>query len=373
MFPTTDTTSVIVNRGFLQPGDIFNPHRLRPYINSRGEACVSMVVGTKPMVRDGKVVTNSAGAPIYIPVLQEKKIHQNALLRKYEWEAIDAAVLDVMRQPLMGIQDLINAGLTKTLGGLGTSISTYEQLSDMTDADVSMTVTPKKGEGGRVGFTPQSVPIPVISKPFSLDLRTLEASRKVGESLDVTQARVATLKVREALEDMLFNGSPTIQVESFKIYGYTNAPHRISGTAASFGGGDFATDGNAHKTFTGMMAALVAKGFYGPYGVYVSPTQYSQLLALTGTNLSETQLSVILRTIPDLKFVKRASRLADGISAMVQLTAEVVDLAIGQDATPLSWTEFGGLMSEFRVLMAAAPRIKFDSNNACGVCIATSC
>jgi hypothetical protein len=107
--------------------------------------------------------------------------------------------------------------------------------------------------------------------------------------------------------------------------------------------------------------------------VYVSPTQYSQLLALTGANLTETQLSVILRTIPDLKFIKRAPRLADGLTVMLQLTAEVVDLAIGQDVTPLSWQEFGGLMNEFRVLMAAVPRIKFDANNACGVAVATNC
>jgi hypothetical protein len=58
---------------------------------------------------------------------------------------------------------------------------------------------------------------------------------------------------------------------------------------------------------------------------------------------------------------------------LVQLTAEVVDLAIGQDITPLSWQEFGGLMNEFRVLMAAVPRIKFDANNACGVAVATNC
>lgn len=365
--------AVIFQQGYMRPGeDILDPYRLRPYRNGRGENVISVFAGKKQLMQNGQLVHNKLGQPVMVPVFKEQKVYQNALLRKYEWETIDSAVLDVMRQPLIGIQDLISAGLTRPLGGIGTSIATYEQLSDMSPADVSMNVTPKKGEYDRVGFTPQSVPVPVISKPFSLDLRTLEASRKVGESLDVTQARVATLKVREALEDMLFNGS-SIQMQSFKIYGYVNAPNRISDTAANFGGGDFATDGNGHKTITGMIAALVAKGFYGPYGVYVSSTQYSQLLALTGANLTETQLSVILRTIPDLKFIKRAPRLADGITVMVQLTAEVVDLAIGQDVTPLSWQEFGGLMSEFRVLMAAVPRIKFDANDACGVAVATNC
>ena len=361
-----DTNNVIFQNGFMRPGeDILDPYRMRPYKNNRGETIIAYVAGQK-------IVQNANGSQSILPVMKEKVVYQNALLRKYEWETIDAAVIDVMRQPLIGIQDLISAGLTRPLGGIGTSIATYEQLSDMTPADVSMNITPRKGENDRVAFTPQSVPVPIISKPFSLDMRTLEASRKVGESLDVTQARVATLKVRESLEDMYFNGS-TIQMQNFNVYGLTTAPNRITDTAANYGGGDFITDGNAHKTLTGMIAALIAKGFTGPFGVYVSPTQYSQLLALTGVSLTETQLSVILRTIPDLKFVKRASRLADGLTTMVQLTAEVVDLAIGQDITPLSWQEFGGLMNEFRVLMAAVPRIKFDANNACGVAVATNC
>jgi len=361
-----DNNTNIIQNGYMVAGqDVLDPFRMRPYVRRTGESVIAVFNGQK-------LVQNKDGSQVLVPQYKEKVIYQNALLRKYEWETIDSAVLDVMRQPLIGIQDLISRGLTRPLGGIGTSVATYEQLSDMSPADVSMNVTPKKGEYDRVGFTPQSVPVPIISKPFSLDLRTLEASRKVGEALDVTQARVATLKVREALEDMLFNGS-SIQMQSFKVYGYTTAPNRISGTAASYGGGVWSSaDGNAHKTITGMIAALVAKGFYGPYGVYVSSTPYAVSLGLTGANLSETQLSVIQRTIPDVLFIKRAPLLTDGLVVVVQLTAEVVDLAIGQDVTPLSWQEYGGLMNEFRVLMAAVPRIKFDANDACGVAVATN-
>lgn len=357
---------VILTQGYMRAGeDVLDPFRMRPYKNSRGENVVSVFQGNQ-------VIQNKDGSQTFKPMFKEKPIFQNALLRKYDWEVIDAAVMDVMRQPLIGIQDLISRGLTRPLGSIGISIATYEQLSDMTPADISMNVTPRKGENDRVAFTPQSVPVPIISKPFTLDLRTLEASRRSGEGLDTTQARVATLKVREALEDMYFNGS-TIQMQNFNVYGLLNAPKRISDTAAGYGGGVWsAADGNAHKTITGMIAALVAKGFYGPYGVYVSPTPYAVSLGLTGANLTETQLSVIQRTIPDVAFIKRAPRLPDGTVVVVQLTAEVVDLAIGQDVTPLSWQEFGGLMNEFRVLMAAVPRIKFDANDNCGVAVATN-
>jgi uncharacterized linocin/CFP29 family protein len=308
----------------------------------------------------------------YLGMKQNASVRQNALLRKTEWEEIDRAVVDVMRQPIVGVSDLIAAGLTKPLGGLGTSISTYEQLTDMSDADVSMTITPRKGDSDRPAFEPQSIPVPIISKPFYLDARSLDASRRSGEGLDVTSTRVATIKVREALEAIVFAGHSK-QLAGFKIYGYTNHPNRKTDTAANFGGGDWGTDGNAHKTIVGMINAMAAWGFYGPWGLYVADTQYGQTLQLTGANKSETQLSVIQRTIPDLRFVRRSSRLTDGHATLVQLTSDVVDLAIGQDVIPVQWAEEGGLVAQFRILTAAVPRVKFNADGHAGVCHVTGC
>jgi len=301
-------------------------------------------------------------------------VHKNALLMKYQWESIDAAVVDVMRQPVVGVTDLISAGLVNNLPDIGYYLSTYEQLGDMGAAAVTMSLSSSNVTKDRVTFTPQSIPVPVISKPFFYDGRSLVASRRSGGlGLDVTGVRTATIKVREALEDILFQGA-SIQLGAYVIQGYTNATNRISDTATNFGGGDFGTDGNGHKTITGMIKALQAKGFYGPYGCYVSPTQYSQLLALTGVNLTETQLSVILRTIPGLQFVKRSDRISDGGVVVVQLTQEVVDLTSAMPVTAIQWDEEGGAelgITEFRVIAIAAPRIKFDVNLACGVCHAT--
>jgi len=341
----------IAKQGYINSNELnlLSLNRMRPFINKRGQS----------------VYQNGAQQ---VPV-------QNGLLRKYEWEEIDAAVLDVHRQPIMGITELLAAGLVHPLGGLGVSISTYEQLSDMTPAGISMSVTPSRGEGDRVDFGSVSVPVPIISKPFQLDLRTLDASRRMSEALDVTQVRVATRKVREAMEEMFFNGS-TLKFSEFSIYGITNQPVVVSentDTATNFGGGDFGTDGNGHATLVGMIDLLAKRGFNGPFGAYVSPNQYKELLALTGANLSETQLSVILRTIPELQFVKRAPKLTDGVTAMVQFTADVLDLAVGMDLTAISWQEWGGMLTDYRVMTASVPRVKFDSENQAGIAIATSC
>lgn len=350
--------SQIIKQGYLQDGQLLDPLSMRPYLNKQGVPVVAEIAGMK-LNAEGKQV----------PQYRERRVFTQALLRKYEWEMIDAEVLDVMRQPLVGVSDLLSAGLTHNVGDIGVSISTYEQLSDMSDADVSMSVTPKKGEGDRVEFTPVSIPIPIISKPFTLDLRTLAASRRgAGEAVDVTQARTATRKVREQLEEMLFNGS-TLSVQTFSIYGYTTHPRRATGAAAAFGGADWGTtQGNAHKTIVGMMKALVNLGAVGPFGLYVNNTQYSEILQLNGDgNTAESQLTTILRTVPDLKFVRRAPRLDAGEAVLVQMTKETIDLAIGMDITPVSWQEYGGMVNEFRVMTAVVPRVKYDANNSCAV------
>jgi uncharacterized linocin/CFP29 family protein len=298
-------------------------------------------------------------------------VQQNALLRKNEWEEIDAAVVDVARTSLNGIADLVSFGLVRPLGGLGTIVSTYEQLGDMSSANISMEGT-VEGEKDRVTFTPQSIPVPIIHKDFTLSLRHLEASRRMGEGLDLTQAQTATRKVRDAAEGLLFNGTGKTQVGGYTIYGYTTHTKRLTDTAANYGGGDFGTAGNGYKTIVGMANALAAKGYFGPYGVYVSRTQYGQLLNQYG-NLDRSEIAVILQSVPGLSFIKPSDVLADGSTVMVQLTSDVVDLAIAQDITAVQWEEKGGMLASFRIMMAAVPRVKYDANSSCGVCHATSC
>ncbi len=360
----------IFQRGYMTQNEILNPFAMRPYINRRGQHVVSEFHGYRRMVRNGKQVVDKFGNPVSEPVLVERPFYRNALLQKYDWEQIDAVVQDVHRLPLVGIDDLRTDGLVYPLDGIGVSITTYEQLTDMSAATVAMKIE-IQGDKDRPAFNPVSVPVPIISKPFSFDLRTLSASGRNGHTrLDITTIRSATIKVREALEDMLFNGSD-VKSGDASIYGYTTLTQRDTATATQYGGGDFGTDGNGHKTLVGMIEALRNKGFRGPFRAYVSNTQYSQLLALTGANLSETQLSVIQRTIPNLKSINPSDRLADGSVVVAQMTVDSVDLAVGQDITPVSWMEYGGAVSEGRVLGAMVPRIKYDANGNAGVAHAT--
>lgn len=360
----------IFERGYMLQSEVLDPFAMRPYLNRRGMPVVAQLVGWKPMIHNGKQVKDRYGLPAQEPILRERPFYRNALLQKGDWEQIDRTVQDVHRLPLVGVDDLRAEGLVHPLDGIGVSLSTYEQVTDMSGAEVGMSIL-SKGEKDRPGFNPVSIPVPLIWKEFFVDARSLAASGRNGHTrLDATGTRIATIKVREKLEDILFNGSDVKSGEA-SIYGYTSLPQRLSGTVTDFGGGDWGTPGNAHKTLVGMIEALRQNGRKGPYRGYVANAQYSQLLELIGDNKSETELSVILRTIPDLKSIKPSDRLEDGEVVVVSMDEDTVDLAVGQDFTPVSWMEYGGALLEFRVLGAMVPRVKYDANDQSGVAHAT--
>lgn len=287
-------------------------------------------------------------------------LRTNDLLRKEEWVELDRAVVEVARQRLVGIADLRARNLIHPLGGLGTILSQYEQQSDMTDADVDMAgVT--RGEEDAVEFNLVSVPIPIVHKDFRVNIRRLEASRRLGDGIDTTQAQVASRKVADGLESMLFNGVG-VTVDGKAIYGYTTHPDRNTGVAT----GDWGTITNIYSTILDMVKMAQADQYFGPYGVYVSGNQWTEMFAVYTDGSGQTALDRVLR-LPQIEFVKPADALADGNVILVQLSRDVVDLAIAQDVVTIEWETQGGMISHFKVFAAMAPRVKSDDNGSSGV------
>lgn len=302
------------------------------------------------------------------PVSNQKNVqfNTNALLRIDEWRDIDAAVRDVAREKLIGIQDIVDGGMIHRLGGLGSTVTTYEQLSDMTPAEIDMAgIT--RGDGDAVAFTPVNIPVPIIHKDFVINKRKLEASRRMGEALDTTQVRTAARKVRDAMEALLFNGTGAPVQDGSTIYGYTNHPQRLTDSATNYGGGDFGTEGNGYASIAGGIAALEAIFFYGSYQVYIAGTQFGELRNRHTDGSGTSELKAIKAGIPEIRDIKRSDQLAAGEVVIIQFDAETVDLAIGQDLITVQWSVEGGMQARYKVMTALAPRIKHDANNALGV------
>ena len=116
-----------------------------------------------------------------------------------------------------------------------------------------------------------------------------------------------------------------------------------------------------------MVGALVGDNFYGPYRLYVSPAQWVQSFALTAN--TSTSIASTLTQIPGFGpgTIRVSSFVPTGQAVLINMTSDVVDLAIGQDIAPIEWESKGGLVTHFKVLAAMIPRVKADAAGHSGI------
>ncbi len=323
-------------------------------------------VGNSVMMRllKGNQRRDAQGQPITVNQGRLASLRTNDLLRKDQWKQLDQAVVEIAAVRLRPLQVLRERGLVRNLDGLGVLLSQYEQLSDMTDAEISMSGIARTQEDS-ANYTLISVPIPVISKDFRINLRRLLASQRapagasISEAIDVTQVRTATRKVSEMAVSMLFNGYGG-KLDGNALTGLTNATN-----ANTVSGSDWGTVANIYANMLTAISALQGDRMFGPYGLFVAVDQYNEMLQYIAS-VNQTALMRV-QTIPGMQFVEPADQLASGTAVLFQLTADVIDIAIAEDITVVEWDEHGGLTAQFKVMMAYAPRPKYDADSRSGI------
>lgn len=318
-------------------------HALRPFIGADGSSQI---------VANGKVMRTNAPAA----------------LRHEEWLDIDRAILEVATQRLIAVGDLIGRGLTHNLGSVGNVLSMYERQSDLTGAAVSMSGL-TRSEEDTPNFDNVTVPVPVVHKDFRVNFRRLEASRMFGEGIDTVTAGLAGRVVAEATEDMLFLGN-TMKVDGNAIHGYTTHPARNTvtlseqWTASGKTGPEILTDVQA------MLAAARADLHFGPYVLYIPGAYEGKLDDDFNPGTSDTRtIRQRLMALSGIQDIKVADRCPAHTVILVQLEKKVVDMAIAQDITTISWQALGGLQEMFKVMAIWVPRIKSDYDGRSGVVV----
>lgn len=292
----------------------------------------------------------------------------NATLRKDEWETVDARVTDVMRERLTVADDLRAAGLVTPIS-IGTILRVTERISDFDVAELSFDgdTAPQKD---RPNYSRTVVPVPVISKDFSVNWRQLEASRRRGDPLDVTSAGIATRKVRDKLQDLITNGftagpgpgdNPS---GGTSIPGLTTAANRLR-VSLHVGWDDSGSDiiGDVLR----MLQTAYASNLFGPFTLYVPKNYWAAIQQdYSALKVSSTFLLRIL-AFNEIKAVRPLDSLADDNTVLVQMTQDVIDLSEAQVVTTVQW-EKSPFVTQFRVLTIAAPHIK-DIETSAGTTI----
>ena len=276
----------------------------------------------------------------------------NATLRKNEWEQIDTRVNEVMRERLTIVDDLRARGLVTPVG-LGTILRTTERLEEFTAAELSFDgdTAPSKD---RPSYLRDTIPVPVISKDFSVSWRQLEASRARGEPLDLTAAAAAARRVRDRLQDLFVNGLTYGPSTDGGIPGLVSATYRQKltlGTDWDDSGADIVSD------VMRMLDAAYAVNLFGPFFLYVPKNYWATLQEDYSTLKGEKTYIQRILALEDVKAVRPLDSLSDDNVVMVQMTEDVLDLTEAQAVTTVQW-EKNPFVTTFRVLTVAGPHIK---------------
>lgn len=322
----------------------------------------------KPFVGiDGKsYITVHTGGDRTNPKNYETVPTTNAVLRKDEWKHLDEAVLDVSRDRLVGIQDLIDNGLTYNLGNaMGSTILETETVGDAFTADLTMDGIPR-GRNDRVKFGINYLPIPIIHVDYQINARVLASSRSLGRMLDVTQAEVAARKVAEKLETMLFTDT-SYSFGGGTIYSYINHPDINSVTLATDWDASAKTAAGVLADVLAMKQAAIGALHYGPYMLYIC-TDYDTVLdedydtTTPGVTIRERLLK-----ISGIKGIKVVDTLPDNKCLLVQMTSDVVRLVDGMGIQNVEWKSEGKFVTNYKVMTIRVPQIRSDANKASGI------
>lgn len=284
-------------------------------------------------------------------------------LSKDEWVQFDEVAIEESIIRLRGVGALRAAGLTIPIpNAMGKTILQYEKLGDMNAAEVDLSGL-SRTEDDTVDLDLFSVALPMTHKDFNINLRTLEASRTRGESLDTTKARISSRKVSEMIEYMLFNGL-TKKFGAASVYGLTTEPNRNVGSL----GTTWVTESgeNILAKVLAMIDVLVADGFYGPYWMFL-PTAFGNALNRDFKANSDKSIIQRLREVEGLVNIIVADQMPALSVVIAQASKDVMAMGIGEEIQTIEWDQYGGMQMAFKIFAIQVPVIRSTRSLKSGV------
>jgi len=338
--------------GYMLEQGKMDPGAMRPFVGTDGRTYVTIYRG---------------GDPSKVSNYQTSPINDNTgTLRRDEWKRLDEALLEISRQRLGGVQDLVDNGLVYNLGNaMGTTVLEYHDVSDAMEADLTMDgVTRSRGD--RPKFGTNYLPIPIIHVDYEINSRVLAASRKLGNPLDTTSAERAARKVNEKLETMLFTDTE-YTYGGGTIKSYLNHGDRNTVTLSTDWDDSAKSAADLLNDVISMKQASIDAKHYGPWMIYI-PTAYETVLdqdydtVTPGTTIRDRILKV-----GGIKGIKVIDTLTADNVLLIQMTSDVVRLVRGMGITNVQWQTEGKFITKYKVLTIQVPQIRSDQDGNSGI------
>lgn len=306
---------------------------------------------------------------------------------------VDKAVVEVGLERLALAADVMSEGLVYPLSDpLSVTMLEWETISKVGDAQRTMSPS-ARGENQMVKRAVHRLPIYLTTDDFSIGIRTLKMSQRVGTPLDTSLIKQATRRVNESIEDAFINGATTIDGQALQVNAGTTADGTvITGTVPGLltapnantaalsvswvGTNTVGTTGPAIvNDVLGMIGTLQADKKFGPYNLYLGTAAGNLIEGDFKVNTTDTIRQRLERITVGGRAIKitiadRMPGLSTGVQcAMVQMTSDVIEAVVGQQPTVIPWTSLDGFTLFWIVLSVIIPRVRSDYDSNSGVVI----
>lgn len=339
----------------------WDPGALRPYYQEEGGP--SFLTLNKG--KGGILICGPDGKPKPKTVMAN---NANATLHYNDWKEIDRTVHEAVRPKMRLANDLRQAGLVYNVGGgMGRTTLQSQTVSDTGPAELSMDGR-TRGRSDRPEFGQTGIPLVIAHRDFQLGAREIATSKQFGEGIDTTEARQASVRVAEMVEQLV-SGEKSYSYGGYTVYGYTTHPNRL--TKELTDPTDVGWTASVLVTeILDMRQKSIDSFFDGPWVLYVSRNWGAHLeedyVPEDGTTTTGT-LRDRLRRIEGISDVRTANYLPAYDMVLVAMVPEVVRLAIAMELVTLQWPGQGGMELNFKIMAIIVPQIRADINLRTGL------
>lgn len=288
----------------------------------------------------------------------------------------DNAVVKVGMSRLTFARDIMAAGLVYNLPDPLSVTQLGWNAANRTGA-AQRTMSPSaRGENKLPGVLENRLPVYLTTDNFSLDIRTLRMSQRVGTPLDTALIEQCTRSVNEAIEDAAINGATTIdgqdlQVAGYKAPGLVNAPNAATQALTAAAWDNTPVPATIYAEVKSMLQKLRANKKFGPYHLYLNTDVGAHLDDDYVTAAPQNTIKERLLKLEGLVKISVADMMPATKVVLVQMTNDVVDMVVGQQPTVIPYTSLDGFTFHNLVMAIMIPRVRYDFDLKSGVCIGT--
>jgi len=295
-------------------------------------------------------------------------LRTNGLLRYDDWKEIDRTVVKAAQERINGTREFLSRGLTYNIpNGMSVMSLAYETQSDIAAAEISMNAG-VQATRDRPDYDITYLPLPIVHTNMKFDIRDLGASRRNGMPLDTSGAELATAKVMQKVEEIVFTGGDNLAFKGGIIYGLEDYPSANTGSLTEDWTASAASGATIIADIVAMKQALVNDKMHGPYGLFI-PTAYTEVLDQDYASNYPRTIRDRIMALEGISFIRTVDMMTAGKVILCQLTSDVMRIVVGQPITTVEWDSPDGMSKYLKVLTIMVPQPRSTYEGDCGIAV----